>query len=232
MEQLNNRTMSFLSKRLTFLGPLIFLTVYLSLFIILRGRIPDTATVIREIQELYTVYGYYLVLIGAFFEGLFPIGMYIPGSTVVLLGAVLSKTGIIQFPLVIILGTLGFVLAYTANYFLGKYGVYRLLSFLGLDREINSAKIRLERNHVKAIFFGCISPAPAAFLSTAAGVLKIPFQRFLVLVIISQFFWSMLWGSIVYIFGMPLVEFILKNLFIIIGFIVIIWIFKSIRRKN
>ena len=142
-----------MSKLLTLLGPFIFLGVYLSLFFILRGRIPQSpGELIKLITALYGQYGYFIVITGAFFEGLFPVGMYIPGSTIVLLGAVLSKTGVIAFPLVIILGTIGFVFAYTVNYFLGKHGIYRVLSFLGLENEINSAKIKLEKNQAKAIF--------------------------------------------------------------------------------
>ena len=221
-----------MSKLLTLLGPLIFITIYLVLFIFIRGNIPDTETLIKEIEKLYLLYGYYLVFIGAFFEGLFPIGMYIPGSTVVLLGAVLSKKATVQFPLVIILAVLGFSLAYCVNYVLGRIGWYQILAFLGLENGIKEAKEKIEKHKDKTILLGYISPSPAAFLSTASGVLKIPFWRFLGLSVVAQLFWGTLWGGIAYIFGMPLVEFILKNLFIIIGFIVVIGIFRSRRDRR
>lgn len=214
-------------------GPLIFLIIYLIIFFVLRGKVADNhADFINQVKALYSRFGYSLVFLGAFFEGLFPVGLYIPGSTVVLLGAISAKAGVIKFSLVIVLGTLGFVLAYTANYFVGKFGVYRLLAFLGLEQEIINAQKKLKKSQIKAIFLGYISPGTGSFISTASGVIKISFWKFLLTSIISQSFWSLIWGSTAYIFGLPVVELFLKNFFLIIIFIVIIWIFKKLRKKE
>ncbi|EKD65326.1 MAG: hypothetical protein ACD_50C00117G0008 [uncultured bacterium] len=204
---------------------------YLAFFAFVKGKVPDAETLISIAKNLYGAYGYYIIFLGALLEGTFIVGLYLPGATVVLLGAALSKTGVIQFPIALGIGIAGFMSGYIINYFLGKYGWYRVLNHMGLKKGIDIAKAKLENNETRTILLGYFHPGSASFLSTAAGVMKIPIKRFLVLSFIAQLFWSLVWGSIAYLFGVTLVELFLKYFgFVVIG-AVGIWLLRKYLKK-
>ena len=222
---------SFREKIPEALGITLLLGSYLAFFIFVRGRILDAETLLALIQDLYGTYGYYLVFLGAFLEATFLISLYLPGATVVLLGAALSRTGVIEFPIALSLTILGFITGYTINYILGKYGWYRVLARLGLKKGIEIAKARLENSQSKTILLGYFHPSSASFIATAAGVLRVPFKKFFLLSLLSQLFWSLLWGSLAYVFGITLVELFLKYFgFVVVG-LVGIWLLRKRLRK-
>ena len=227
-----DKNKSFKEKIPETLGIALLLIFYFTFFLFVRGRIPDAETLLDFIKELYKTYGYYLVFFGALLEGTFLIGLYVPGSTTVLLGASLSKTGVVQYPVVLVLATSGLLIAYAINYLLGKYGWHHVLARLGLNKGIDVAKDRLEKHQEKTIFLGYFHPSSASFLSTAAGILKVPFKKFLILSIFSQSLWGILWGSLAYFFGLPMVEFFLKYFVFVLPTIVVIWVVRKIVIKN
>lgn len=188
----------------------IVLGFYIGAIVFIKNKFPNTEALIDAVKGLYLTHGYILIFFGAFLEAIFLLGFYVPGSTVVILGAAFAKTGVVSYPLVLLLGTLGLVLGYILNYLLGKYGWYHMLARLGFEKGIDVAKKKLIHSQSKTIILGYFSPSSASFISTAAGVLGIPFRRFLFLSIIAQSFWSFLWGTLAYWLGLPFVEFILK----------------------
>lgn len=211
--------------------PFFFLAVYGVIVIILRLNIPDSETLLSLIKDLYGRYGYYLIFIGALFEAMFLITLYVPGSAVILLGAAISKTGIIQFPLALLVAVCGLLIGYSINYILGKYGWYHVLLQIGLEKGIEMAKKRLEKHQTKTILLGYFHPSGASILSTAAGVLKIPFRKFISLSFIAQVFWAILWGSLAYSFGLPLVEFFIKYFSYVVILGVVVWVvIKFVKR--
>lgn len=215
----------------TLVWPLLLLGIYIAVLFFIRGQLPDPKTLIASIKEFYSVYGYFFSFFGAFLEGLFLVGMYIPGSTVVLLSAVMARAGVLSFPVAYLLATAGFLLAYCINYALGRYGWYHILAKFGMEGGITMAKNKLHEQKSKAILVGYIIPGSAAFLSTAAGVTHYPFRDFFLASLVAQLFWGLVWGGLAYIFGLPLVEFILKYfIFVIIavgvGFVVKSFLWK------
>ncbi len=204
--------------------PILILTFFYGiLFLLFRDKIPNADGILLWLQDFYRHYGYPVVFISALLEGSFPIGLYVPGSTAILLGAALSKTGTLQFPLVIILATIGFVSAQCINYFLGRFGLYHLLARFGLEKGIVSAEHKLRHHRKKTLFLGYLHPASASFLSTAAGIIKIPFPEFLLISFLSQLLWSLIWGTLAYIVGVILVEFFVKYFTIVVIIGIIIW---------
>jgi len=218
---------SFKDKIPETLGIALLIGFYFAFFIFVRGRIPDAETLLGFIKELYKTYGYYLVFFGALLEGMFLVGLYVPGSATVLLGASLSKTGVVQYPIVLILAAFGLMLAYSINYLLGKYGWYHVLARLGFGKGIDIAKEKLEKHQAKTIFFGYFHPGSASFLSTAAGILKMPFKKFLILSLFAQSLWGILWGSLAYFLGLPMVEFILKYFVFVLPTVIVIWMVRK-----
>lgn len=215
-----------MAKLFTFVGPILLLVFYTGVVFFIRSKIPNTERLLATIEGLYGTIGYPLILLAAIAEATFLLGFYVPGSAVVLLGAALSRTGVVAFPLVYLLGTCGLVTGYTINYFLGKYGWYHILTQLGFEKGIEKAQEKIITHGRRAIFLGYILPSSASFFSTAAGVLGMPFKKFLITSIVAQSFWSLLWGTLAFFFGVSLVEFLLKNFgFVVVG-IVTIWVVK------
>jgi membrane protein DedA with SNARE-associated domain len=97
------------------------------------------------------------------------------------------------------------------------------LSFLGLKTGIEAGKEKLRKHGLRTILWGYFFPGSASLLSTAAGVLNMNFKQFLTVSIFAQSFWSLVWGTIAYFFGIYVVEFIVKYfIFVLIG-IGIVW---------
>src|SRR3989344_2964742 len=189
---------------------IVFVTVYLMLVLLLRFKLPGPTELITIITDLYRSYGYPLVFLAGILEGMFLIGFYIPGSAAILLGAAIAKTGVVSLPAIIFLATLGLVIAYNINYFLGKYGWFQILAQFGLKQGIEQAQDKLKKHEKRTLFLGFISPNSGSFVATAAGVLQLPYKKFLIWSICSQLFWSILWGVVAYILGNVFVELFMK----------------------
>lgn len=213
-------------------GSLLFLFGYIGIVLFFREKIPPQEVLLNTLKQLYGSYGYYLVFFGAFLEATFLVSLYVPGSTVILLGAALSKTGVVSFPLVLLLATLGLVMGFCVNYALGRYGWYHVLAKLGAEKAVALAKDKLKKDEYKTMFLGYLHPTGASFVSTAGGVLKMPFRKFFIISIVSQFFWSLLWGGLAYMVGMSLVEFFVKYFGLLVGVVFVIWLIRRFRARK
>jgi len=172
---------------------------------------PSSEVIMTALMDLYLKYGYLIIFLGAFIESILLINLYIPGSTAVLLGAILASKGELSLALVIFAGATGALLAYTADYYMGKYGWYKLLVRFGLSNYLDKAKKKMDgKNKKKLIFVGCIHPNYAAILSTAAGILSLNIREFFIYFILAQFFWSTFWGVLFYNFGYNVLDFVVK----------------------
>lgn len=215
-------------RRRSLFNLFIFLGFYIAFILFIKSKFPNTQDFIDLIRNIYLTKGYVLIFFAALLEAVFFVGLYIPGSAIIILGAAFSRTGVISYPLVLLVGTSGLVLGYSINYFLGKYGWYQVLSKLGFEKEIEVAKHKLMHNKAKTLFLGYIVPSSASFISTAAGALHVSIGQFIFLSIVAQFFWSFIWGTLAYWFGFPFVEFILKYFFIFVFIVIGFWIIKRI----
>jgi len=212
--------------------PFLIIVGYIVAIFFITGRLPTPADLLRSIREWYLLYGNYLVFVAALLEGTFLLGLYVPGSTIILFGAALSKSGAIGLPSVLFLATVGLLLGYTINYFLGKYSWYHILSKFGLEKGIDEATDKLRKHGGKAIFVGYVFPNGGAFLSTAAGVMKMPFGKFFIYSVLAQTFWILVWGSIAYFLGSVFVDLFMKYFgYVIVGIIGIYIIKKYLLSK-
>lgn len=220
-------------KKVLDLFPLFLLFLYWALIFYLRGKVPDPQTFIESLKDLYSTYGYFLILFSAIMEAMIILGMYIPGSTVILLGAILAKTGVISFPLVFIFGTLGLLIGYSIDYLLGRFGWYHVLSKFGLEKVLLEAEKKLKEQNKKAIFLSFFMPSTASLLSTSAGILKMPYKKFILLALIFQSIWGLFWGNLAYFFGLPVLQYFqMKYFLILIAVILVVWFLRRRFKKS
>ena len=205
---------------------LIPLTLLALLFIFVPQ--PKSEDLIKLLNNLYLHYGYLIVFVGAFLESILLINLYLPGSTAVLLGAILAAQKVLFLPWIILLGTLGVLLAYTADYLLGKYGWYKLFIRFGLSGPLDNAKRRMHSKRKLIIFLSCIHPNYGALSATAAGLLHYSFSEFLIWFSISQLVWSTIWGILAFLFGLNLIDSLIKYSSYVLLILITLWTMKRL----
>ncbi len=202
---------------------LIFLAIVLVLWVLWNFLgLPDKNELLLIFKDYFKQYGLIIVFLAAIVEGLLLIGWYLPGGTVMFFGVILVGK---NMPLVLLNGlliTLGLLLAYTLNYFLGYYGWYKLLKKFGQTDHLEKYKNKLQKNLGTGLFMSYWHPNVAVWASTAAGILKINFKQFFWRSLLALFIWNMFWGALVYVLGekaLTIASF--KFIFIVL----LVWIF-------
>ena len=140
------------------------------------------------------------------------VGWYFPGSLVIFLG-VAATTGHPMLAVQTVLAVCaGMLIGYTFNYILGRYGWYKLLIKFGFKEELIKIEKRLINKGMFASFFLYVMPGFGSLLSTAFGVLKFSFTKFLLFTTLMVLFWNTIWGVLVYHFGMSLFKLLTNSL--------------------
>lgn len=202
--------------------PLLGLVVLLSLYVAwVLFDLPPREETIAIITEYFARYGFWVVLIGSFLEALLLIGWYFPGSLIIFLAVILAPTPW-DAVIAVVLVTIGLYSGYIVNFFLGKYGWYRLLLMFGIRESLQEAQEKLSKYGIRAIFLSYWNPGLASFTATAAGVLQYNFFRFLIFSLIAVSVWNIFWGTLVYSLGERALDTILTWPFII--FTIFVWI--------
>ncbi len=204
--------------------PLILLAIVLLAFVSWEVfNLPSEGELLTATEDIFIRYGLYIVVLGAFLEALMLVGWYVPGGTVVLLGVIFARGDIERVIWVVILGSLGLLAGYIINYILGKYGWYRLGVKLGLAASLEDAQRRLENHGAKAIFFTYWQPGLASLTSTAAGILHMPFKKFVTYSVPSLLFWDSAWGLVAFYFGDEAFEIISLRFMLVLLMVWIAW---------
>jgi len=182
--------------------PLFFLAFAITSYVIWKIlELPSEADIIQVARNYFDRYGLITLLISSLLEGLLLIGWYYPGSLVIFLGVIFAGKNIPNVIEAVAIITLGLFTAFTINFFLGKYGWYRLLLNVGLKKSLESAQGRLTKYGLKAIYISFWHPNLAALTSTAAGILQFPFKKFIYNSLAATILWNIFWGTLVYILG-------------------------------
>ncbi len=173
----------------------VFLTITWKLL-----NLPSEAQMTSSVTLWLHEFGLWVVLIGSFLETLLFIGLYFPGSVIIFLSVALAPNSFAAFTTVLVV-SLGMFCAHITNYTLGKYGWYRVFLKLGMKNGIKNAELKMAKNDVRYIFYTYWNPGLASFTSTAAGILQMPYVRFLVLMVSAILLWNTFWGVLVFSLG-------------------------------
>ncbi len=203
--------------------PLLLIGVILTLYLIWQILdLPPESELMAIAQDYYNKYGLFTVFFSAIVEGLILVGMYYPGSLVIFLGVIFAGKDVGRVVEVVAVVDIGMELACIINFFLGKYGWYRLLLKFGLKEPLQQAQAHLKKNEKTAYFMSFWQPSLAAFTSTAAGILQLPFWRFFLLSFTIGTAWSVFWGVLIFFLGEASLS-IIGLRFVLVALVV--WIF-------
>lgn len=187
--------------------PITLLILYFSVLLILKlFNLPDEEKIIKMVTDFINQYGLIVVFISAVLEGLLLIGNYFPGGAVIFLGVISASGNIPRAIIVVLVVCLSFFIAYTINYFLGKYGWYKLFVKFGLQSTLDSMSQKLSKHVFSAILSSYWLPNLAAVCATTAGIMRVPLRRFIIQSTIGLVAWNFFWGIFVYITGDALLK--------------------------
>lgn len=183
-------------------APLLAAVFLAVLFILWRVlHLPPRDELINIARFYFEQYGLIVVLASAFIEGLFFFGWYYPGSLVIFLGVIFVGHDWRSASLVVLLVIIGLLAAYVANFFIGRYGWYKLFLKFGFKEELTKAEKRLQRYEWRAILMTYWQPNIASLTATASGILQLPFKKFLLFSASAAIVWNIFWGILVYLWG-------------------------------
>jgi membrane protein DedA with SNARE-associated domain len=206
--------------------PLIVLSCFLLIGLTWKlFNFPSQQELIPIIKFYFDTYGIILVFIAAILESAFIIGMYAPGGTIIFLGVILSGGNPYQAILVVLSVIAGFLIGFTIDFYIGKFGWYRLFLRFGFESALEKTKAKIQKYGLSVPWIGYHNPDLGSFLATSYGILRFSYKRFLLITVFPVIAWCIFWGVIAYLLGMEAFKVIgYKMLFVIIG----IWIIARI----
>jgi membrane protein DedA with SNARE-associated domain len=158
---------------------------------------------LENIQKIAHEYGYWAIFLGILLENL---GIPLPGETVTLVGGFLAGSKELNYWLVLSDAIAGAVLGGTCGYWIGRLGGWSLLvRFSSLFRisetRILSIKEQFSENASKAVFFGRFFALLRIFASPLAGIVEMPFGKFLIYNLAGAIAWASVMVTLAFFAG-------------------------------
>jgi len=179
--------------------PLVFLLIVVAAFFLSRAlNIPSGEQLQHSVIYAMDEYGYWLILVAAFFEAVLVLNFYLPGSAVVVLGVAASREGALNPVAIGAISSFGFMLAYIADYCLGRYAWSSLLRRSGFRRQLIVARRRANSEPGMSFYLWFVHPNLGAFLATGFGAIKAPPLAFFVRASAGTLVWTALWTIVAY----------------------------------
>lgn len=215
--------------------PVILLVIYLAVAALWKiFGLPSDSAMIEIVKGYFNSYGLYVVFIGALIEGFLLLGQYFPGGFLIFLGVISAGKDVPKVVEVVAVVSLAFFISYTLNYWVGKYGWYKLLVKFGLSRSLENGRQKLLKQGLNAVIFSYWEPNLASIIATAAGVLNISLPKFSLYSAVGIVIWNTFWGTVIYLLGSAALNLIGFKYVVIIfcGWIAIILIKHYLFKKN
>ncbi|HEY9909992.1 MAG TPA: DedA family protein [Thermosynechococcaceae cyanobacterium] len=155
------------------------------------------------IEDLAQQYGYWAVFLGILLEN---IGFPVPGETVTLAGGFLAGNDQLNYWIVLGEAVLGATIGGNIGYWLGRYGGWPLMLRLGKffrfkETKLESIKQQFSENSAKAVFWGRFVAVFRVFASPLAGIVEMPYLKFLLYNTLGAATWAIVMVTLSYFAG-------------------------------
>jgi len=155
------------------------------------------------LTELFARYGYAVVFTGVFLENA---GVPVPGETILLAGAALSRFGSLRLTWVIAAAIAGATLGDNLGFYIGRRGgrilVERYGAFLGLTAPRLSQFDRFfDRHGAKTVFVARFITGLRVVGALLAGASQLSWSRFLLFNALGAVAWAVTFGAVGYALG-------------------------------
>lgn len=155
--------------------------------------LPSFVDMAEGMKTLFDKYGFIVLTIMAFVESLFMLGLYFPGSYVIILSVIMSDKSLVSLSQIGFYCWIGFVAANCLNYFLGRYGYYKVLLLLGKEKTISQMQNWLSQHQFKTIFFSAIHPNFLSVTVVCCGISRILFLKTIIVSSLALAVWIIIW---------------------------------------
>lgn len=160
-------------------------------------------TIFHLLSEFFARYGYWVVFFGVMLEN---VGVPVPGETVLLFAGFLSFQGKLHILPAIFTAIAGASVGATLGYGLGWYGgvpvINRLLGrFPRLRKQYDESQKLFEKHGKWAVFVARFVTGLRVFAGVLAGILRMPFQTFMLVSFAGAVCWAFVIGYVGYAFG-------------------------------
>lgn len=192
---------------------------------------------LEQIQELARHYGYWAVFAGIAIENT---GIPIPGETITIVGGFLAGSGELKYSLVLLTAIAGAVIGDNCGYWLGRLGGWNLLLKLSRffrlpEEEVFKAKTKFLENGAQAVFFGRFITLLRIFAGPIAGIVEMPYLKFLFYNFMGATIWGVIMVTLSYFVGkiIPLEQLIsiIAQFGVIALLLVVTWILLPLAMK-
>jgi membrane protein DedA with SNARE-associated domain len=177
-----------------------------------------------SIREIALQYGYWAVFLGIALENT---GIPIPGETITIVGGFLAGSGELNYWLVLLIVIAGAALGDNCGYWIGRRGGWSFLLALGRlfkisEKRLEEGRRQFSNNAERAVFFGRFVALLRIFAGPMAGIVEMPYPRFLICNLGGATVWATLTVTLSYFLGrlIPLRQVV--ELMAQIGFIALI----------
>ncbi|MCM1983184.1 DedA family protein [Lyngbya confervoides] len=155
------------------------------------------------LETLAKQYGYGAVFLGILLENL---GLPLPGEAIVLVGGFMAGRGDLNLEGVILSASSGAIIGNTIGYGLGIYGGWPLLLkivrfFKVEETRLEELKDRFRNNASQAVFFGRFVTLLRIFAGPMAGIVEMPFGKFMFYNVVGAALWSATMVSLAFFAG-------------------------------
>lgn len=220
-------------KKLAF--PLLLLVLLISFIAVFKiFHIPSNEELIGVMKVYFEKYGYPVLFFSTLIESIPVICLYFPGSSIVLLAAAFSRQGTLNIFSVVLVTGAAMLIGFIINYFIGKHGWFKIFVKFGLGDALDNSKAKIEKHGDRWIWLSYFHPNIGAFTSTAYGILKMPFRKFLITSIFAILAWCTFWGAFCF-FGSGIIEGIIKARWLVVTFAfcwIILQVIKAFRKSG
>jgi membrane protein DedA with SNARE-associated domain len=155
------------------------------------------------LTDLFANYGYAVVFIGMFLENA---GLPVPGETMLLAGAALSRYGSLKLSWVVLAAIAGATLGDNLGFFIGRRGGRALVERYGALFGMTSARLTqfdrfFDRHGAKTVFVARFISGLRVFGAILAGASRLSWSRFLVFNALGAIVWAVTFGAVGYALG-------------------------------
>jgi membrane protein DedA with SNARE-associated domain len=155
------------------------------------------------LTDLFARYGYFVVFFGVLLENA---GVPVPGETILLAGAALSRFGHLSLPAVVIVAILGAVLGDNVGFWIGRRGgrvfLERRGRFFGLTpQRLEKFDAFFTRHGAKTVFIARFVTGLRVVGAILAGASTLPWGRFLIFNAAGAIAWATTFGTVGYLLG-------------------------------
>lgn len=188
-------------------------------------NLPPEEELIPIIKSYFDTYGILLVFIAAILESAFIVGVYAPGGLVIFLGVIFSAPDPCRAILVVLSVIVGFLIGFTVDYFVGRFGWYRFFLHLGFGKMLEKTKERIGKYGLSVPWFAYHNPDTGSFVATTYGILKFTYRHFFFTSILPIIAWCAFWGILAYTLGMNALEIMGYKTLVVI---MLVWVIARI----